>query len=444
MSIHAISPIDGRYSSKTKALTSYFSEYALIRERCRVEIEYLIALAEFRLPQMPEVSRDQIILLRSLYNSYDDSAALAVKEIEKRTNHDVKAVEYYLKEKLEGNGMPDLKEWLHFGLTSQDINNTAVPILTRDAVRETMLPNLNQVIQQLDAYASAWSTQPMLARTHGQPATPTTIGKELAVFVERLSIQRDSLNEIKYYGKFGGATGNLNAHKAAYPDIDWPQFAERFVSSLGLIRERHTTQIDHYDHLATLCHVWMRINTVLIDLCRDIWQYISMEYLTQKAVPGEVGSSTMPHKVNPIDFENAEGNLGLANAVFAHLAEKLPVSRLQRDLTDSTVLRNIGVPFAHTLIALSSLQKGLEKIGLNASALNHDLDGQWIVLAEAIQTILRREGVPEPYELLKGLTRGAGKITKDVLWTFIDGLQVGKAVKDELKALTPHNYIGFV
>lgn len=444
MSLFAISPVDGRYQSKTTELIPYFSEFALIRERCIIEINYLIALTELDLPQMPAITSAQTDQLRSIVKTFDESAAQTVKEIEKRTNHDVKAVEYFLKEKLEAAGMSSLKEWVHFALTSQDINNTAIPILTRNAVQEVLLPHLDTVVQKLEEYSIAWRSASMLAHTHGQPATPTTMGKELSVFVERLRLQRQTLREMKYYGKFGGATGNFNAHKAAYPDINWPVFADRFVSSLGLIREQSTTQIDHYDHLAALCHVWMRINTILIDLCRDVWQYISMEYLTQRTVAGEVGSSTMPHKVNPIDFENAEGNLGIANALFSHLAEKLPISRLQRDLTDSTVLRNLGVPFAHTLIALSSLTKGMEKITLNATKLSNDLGEQWIVLAEAIQTILRREGVSEPYELLKGLTRGTGKISKEELWTFIDGLQVSESVRKELKSLTPHEYIGFV
>jgi adenylosuccinate lyase len=444
MSLHAISPIDGRYYSKTESLSPYFSEYALIKERCRVEIEYLIALHDLALPHMPRLTKDQIVGLREIIPAFKESDAVQIKEIEKKTNHDVKAVEYFLKEKLVASGMTDLKEWIHFGLTSQDINNTAVPILTYRAVKEVMLIELNNVIRQLTEFASSWRNDAMLAHTHGQPATPTTMGKELAVFAERLLLQREGIAEHKYYGKFGGATGNLNAHKVAYPDIDWPQFADKFVVSLGLIREKTTTQIDHYDHLASLFHGWMRINTILMDLCRDIWQYISMEYLAQHSVPGEVGSSTMPHKVNPIDFENAEGNLGIANALFSHLADKLPISRLQRDLTDSTALRNIGVPFAHTLIALTSLLKGFNKITLNKTKLSQDLDDQWIVLAEAIQTVLRREGIPEPYELLKGLTRGTGKITREDLWLFVDSLGVSENVKNELKSLTPHNYIGFV
>jgi adenylosuccinate lyase len=353
-------------------------------------------------------------------------------------------VEYFIKKQMAGNGMDAFKEWIHFALTSQDINNTAVPCLTKEAVGAVMLPALSKVIALLADFSNAWKDHPMLAYTHGQPASPTTMGKEMAVFVERLSIQADLLRDLKYYGKFGGATGNLNAHKAAYPEVDWPEFADRFVESLGLVRERKTTQIDHYDHLAALFHCWMRINTILIDCCRDFWGYISMEYLSQKSVAGEVGSSTMPHKVNPIDFENAEGNFGIANALFTYLAEKLPVSRFQRDLTDSTVLRNIGVPFAHTLIALESLTKGFGKITINTTKLNADLDKQWSVLAEPIQTILRREGVAEPYELLKGLTRGATNVTQEVLWKFIDGLAVSEAVKKELKSLTPHSYTGFV
>lgn len=444
MSLHAISPIDGRYQTKTQQLSEYFSEYGLIKERCIIEVEYLIALSHLALPQMPVLSGDQLNNLKAIETDFEPAHAERIREIEKRTNHDVKAVEYFLKEKLDEYGMSSLKEWIHFGLTSQDINNTAVPVLTQRAVADVMVPTLEACLKQLAALAESWRSEPMLAHTHGQPATPTTMGKELAVFEERLRIQIKTLKGVQYYGKFGGATGNLNAHKVAYPNVDWPAFADRFVASLGLTRENTTTQIDHYDHLAALFHVWMRINTILIDLCRDIWQYISMEYLTQQPVAGEIGSSTMPHKVNPIDFENAEGNLGLANAIFGHLADKLPISRLQRDLTDSTVLRNIGVPFAHTLIALSSIKKGFDKISLNKAKLSADLDKQWIVLAEAIQTILRREGVEEPYELLKGLTRGAGNITQDTLWTFIDGLKVSSEVRQELKSLTPHNYIGFV
>jgi adenylosuccinate lyase len=443
MSLHAISPIDGRYQSKTEVLSAYFSEYALIRERCRIEIEYLIALNALALPHMPAMTADQIKYLRICLDTFGEDDAKSIKEIESRTNHDVKAVEYFLKEKLDAGGMGPLREWVHFALTSQDINNTSVPALTKHAVEDQMIPTLQNLTTQLAAIVKEWHGVPVLARTHGQPASPTTMGKEIRVFHERLTIQIDALKNLSFYGKFGGATGNFNAHKVVYPDVDWRAFADGFLASLGLKREQTTTQIDHYDHLAELFHCWMRINTILIDLSRDLWAFISMEFITQRAVAGEVGSSTMPHKVNPIDFENAEGNLGLANAIFGHLAEKLPVSRLQRDLTDSTVLRNIGVPFAHTLIALRSLEKGLSKITLNRPKLEADLDRHWIILAEPIQTILRREGVAEPYELLKSLTRGASELSREDFIKFIESLDVSDSVKDELRQLTPQNYTGY-
>lgn len=442
--LHTISPVDGRYADKTRELIPYFSEYALIRARVHVEVRYLVALLETGLSKLPSVSPADTGRLETLLTGFSAQDAIRIKEIEKTTNHDVKAVEYFLKEYCDRIGIGHAREWVHFGLTSQDINNTAVPLLTHAAMTDVMLPALDEVIDMLHDCASRWRQVPMLARTHGQPASPTTMGKELAVFVERLVIQRDTLRAMPFYGKFGGATGNFNAHRAAYPSYDWPAFAERFLTSLGLIREKTTTQIDHYDHLAALFHAWMRVDTILIDLCRDLWQYIAMEYLIQQPVAGEVGSSAMPHKVNPIDFENAEGNLGIANALFDHLAMKLPVSRLQRDLTDSTVLRNIGVPFAHTLIALQAVKKGLGKVTINTPQLHADLDRHWIILAEAIQTILRREGFAEPYELLKSLTRGTRHIDKSALWEFIDGLAVSDEVKAELKALTPHTYTGFV
>ncbi len=443
LSLHAISPIDGRYRNTVEVLAEYFSEYALMRERCRIEVEYFIALASMGFKQLPPLNQAQQAVLRRLYTNFGDAEAQQIKEIEEHTNHDVKAVEYFIKEKLEASGLSRYVEWVHFGLTSQDINNTAIPILTRNALAEHLQPVLEGLLTTLRKFAADWQDAPMLSYTHGQPASPTTMGKEIAVFVERIDLQYNAWKDIMYYGKFGGATGSFNAHKAAFPEVNWPSFADKFLDSLGLVREQTTTQIDHYDHLAALFHGWMRINTILIDFCRDIWSYISMEYLSQKAVKGETGSSTMPHKVNPIDFENAEGNLGLANALFGHLAAKLPVSRLQRDLTDSTVLRNIGVPFAHTFLAITSLRKGLNKIVLNRDKLAKDLDSHWIVLSEAIQTILRREGIPTPYELLKDLTRDTGAISKEMLWQFIDGLQIDPSVKEELKQLTPQKYIGF-
>ncbi len=439
----AISPIDGRYEGKTKELVEYFSEFALIKYRVFVEIKYFIALCELPLPQLNGVSSDVYNQLIRISNEMSLEDAEKVKAIERVTNHDVKAVEYFIKEKFDELGLEKHKEFIHFGLTSQDINNTATPLLIKHAVEKVYLPVLKKVNQKLSSLSEEWKGIPMLARTHGQPASPTTLGKEIQVFEERLLIQLAQLQEIPYKAKFGGATGNFNAHYVTYPDIDWIEFGNRFVKyHLDLERSHPTTQIEHYDNLAALFHAMMRINTILIDLCRDIWTYISMEYFKQKVVKDEVGSSAMPHKVNPIDFENAEGNLGIANALYSHLAQKLPVSRLQRDLTDSTVLRNVGVPLGHTLIAFKSLLKGLDKIILNEPKLYDDLDSNWMVIAEAIQNILRREAYPKPYEALKSLTRGKATINKEDLHLFIDELKVSETIKNELKQITPHNYIG--
>lgn len=437
-----ISPVDGRYASKTKALRPYFSEFGLIKYRVQVEIEYLIALSR-TVPVLQPLSESEALELRSLVDRFEEKDAVWIKEKERITNHDVKAVEYWVKDQLEQIGLGSYLEFVHFGLTSQDINNTSVPMLLRDAHQQVLLPQLEKLIDRLQEQALAMREIPMLARTHGQPASPTTMGKEWMVFVSRLQHIREVLVSQSYYGKFGGATGNFNAHLVAFPTIDWFDFGHRFLQEhLGLKRSVFTTQIDHYDDLAGLFQNWIRLNTILVDFCRDIWTYISMEYFKQKAVKDEVGSSAMPHKVNPIDFENAEGNLGIASAILAFLAEKLPISRLQRDLTDSTVLRNAGVPFAHILIALQSLEKGLSKLQLNQRALAEDLDRNWAVLAEAIQTILRREGVDQPYEKLKALTRGQGQITQDVLHQFIDTLEISEKVKHEMKQLTPSTYIG--
>ena len=439
----AISPIDGRYADKTRELAEYFSEYALIRYRVFVEIQYFIALCQYGLPQLAAFEEDKIDDLNAIFEGFGLSDAERVKALERSTNHDVKAVEYFLKERFDALGLGALREFVHFGLTSQDINNTATPLLFKNALEQVYLPLLGRIRDLLEQRAQDWAHVPMLARTHGQPASPTLLGKEFAVFVERLRVQIELLQEIPHRAKFGGATGNLNAHFAAYPDYDWHQFANDFVREfLGLERSQHTTQIEHYDCLAAQCQALGRINTILIDFCRDLWTYISMEYFRQQTVAGEVGSSAMPHKVNPIDFENAEGNLGLANALFHHLAEKLPVSRLQRDLTDSTVLRNLGVPIGHTLIALKSMEKGLGKLLLNEGQLYDDLEDNQMVIAEGIQVILRREGYPQPYEALKALTRGRGGLTREDLHQFIDGLDVEEGVKEELKALTPHNYVG--
>ena len=439
----AISPIDGRYAAKTKALTDFFSEYALIRYRVLVEVKYFVALHKAGLPQLQAINEQQIADILAIHDNFSLSDAEAIKQIEKTTNHDVKAVEYFLKEKFTALGLEAQLEFIHFGLTSQDINNTATPLLLKDATIGIYEPQLSSLLDRLRGFVEDWKTIPMLAKTHGQPASPTLLGKEFNVFVERLDTQLTLLRQIPYSAKFGGATGNLNAHYVAYPDRDWKAFSNNFVNEdLGLIRLHHTTQIAHYDNLAALFMGMKRINTILIDLCRDIWTYISMEYFKQKVIAGEVGSSAMPHKVNPIDFENAEGNLGLANAIFTHLADKLPISRLQRDLTDSTVLRNIGVPFGHTLIAFQSIQKGLGKLLLNEAKLDEDLEKNWMVVAEALQNILRREGYPKPYEALKALTRGKAKIDQTEIHAFIDGLEVADTIKAEMKQITPQNYVG--
>lgn len=439
----AISPIDGRYWSKAENLATYFSEFALIRYRVRVEIEYLIALSEY-LPQLSELNTDEVkTWLRQVYLHFSEEDALRVKEIEKVTNHDVKAVEYFIKEKTDHFLAEKYHEFIHFGLTSQDINNTAIPLSLKEALEQVYYPGLEEVINLLEQDANEWMDIPMLAKTHGQPASPTRLGKEIMVFVYRLKEQLALLKAVPISAKFGGATGNFNAHHVAYPEYDWKAFGNRFVSEvLGLKREEWTTQISNYDNLSALFDGMKRINTILIDLNRDFWQYISMEYFKQKIKAGEVGSSAMPHKVNPIDFENAEGNLGIANAFLEHLSRKLPISRLQRDLTDSTVIRNVGVPMAHVEIAFKSLLKGLGKLLLNEPALRADLDKCWAVVAEGIQTILRREGYPKPYEALKALTRTNAGITEQSIQEFIDTLQVSDAVKAELKAITPHNYTG--
>lgn len=441
--LKAISPIDGRYGNTTQKLADYFSEYALIRYRVRVEVEYFIALCELPLPQLAGVDAAQQHALRGLYRRFSLADAKRVKEIEATTNHDVKAVEYFLKQRMEALGMGALTEFIHFGLTSQDINNTAIPLSLLNALEEVYYPALASVRDRLAARSEEWREVPMLARTHGQPASPTRLGKELMVFVERLDRQTARLKAISVPAKFGGATGNFNAHHAAYPAIDWPAFADRFVGErLGLSRSHYTTQIEHYDDLAAIFDALKRIDTILTDLCRDMWTYISMEYFRQRIKAGEVGSSAMPHKVNPIDFENAEGNLGIAAALYEHLARKLPVSRLQRDLTDSTVLRNVGVPLAHSLIALTSLRKGLDKIILNREALDRDLEHNWAVVAEGIQTILRREGYPKPYEALKALTRTNETITRASIRAFIDTLDIGESLRGELRSLTPQTYLG--
>lgn len=439
----AVSPIDGRYHQQTNVLSDYFSEYALIKYRLMVEVEYFIALCEIPLPQLKKINKTQLKALRGLYEHFSVEEAEKVKEFEKTTNHDVKALEYYLKSKFDTLKLGAYKEFIHFGLTSQDINNTAVPLSLKYAYQDILEPLYFEVIDKLAALAKTWKNVPMLARTHGQPASPTTVGKEIFVFVERLENQMDLIETIPFSAKFGGATGNLNAHYVAFPKIDWIDFSDQFVrNTLGLERLQTTTQIEHYDNLAAFCDNLKRINTIIIDLDRDMWSYISMDYFKQQIKAGEVGSSTMPHKVNPIDFENSEGNAGLANAIFEHLATKLPVSRLQRDLTDSTVLRNIGVPIAHTLIALKSLLKGLNKLKLNESKIRADLNENWAVVAEALQTILRREGYPKPYEALKELTRNNNVIDKKTITLFIDKLKISDSVKKELKKITPESYIG--
>jgi len=439
----AISPVDGRYRNKVDALALYFSEYALIRYRVLVEIEYFIALCELPLPQLEDFNKELFTALREIYLKFQLEDAERVKEIEEVTNHDVKAVEYFIKEKFDTLGLQKYKEFIHFGLTSQDINNTSVPYSLKDAVNEVYYPLLEELIQQLDDLATEWKDVAMLARTHGQPASPTRLGKEVKVFVERLNVQLALLKSIPLSAKFGGATGNFNAHNAAYPDINWTEFGNNFVNNiLKLDREQVTTQISNYDNLAAIFDNLKRINTILLDLSRDFWLYIMEEYFKQKIKKGEVGSSAMPHKVNPIDFENAEGNLGIANAIFEHLSVKLPVSRLQRDLTDSTVLRNIGVPIAHTVIAIRSLQKGMGKLLLNKEAMDADLEANWAVVAEGIQTILRREGYPNPYEALKELTRTNKQINAHTMAEFIDKLDVSQDVKEELKLLSPQTYTG--
>ena len=445
----AVTPIDGRYHGKTAPLSEYFSEYALIRYRIRVEVEYFIALCEWPLPQLAQFPHELFEPLRDIYRHFTIEDAQRVKDIETITNHDVKAVEYYIKEQFDRLPSPHAatllqhKNFVHFGLTSQDINNTAVPLSLKEAVNEVYIPLLEELIEQLNDYANQWKNVPMLARTHGQPASPTRLGKEIMVYVYRLEEQLRSLRDVPFTAKFGGATGNFNAHHVAYPDIDWPQFAEYFLSEkFGLEREQYTTQISNYDQLAALFDALRRINTIVIDLDRDCWMYISMDYFKQRINAGEVGSSAMPHKVNPIDFENSEGNLGMANAVLAFLAQKLPVSRLQRDLTDSTVIRNVGVPVGHALIAFQSTLKGLRKLILNEEKLNADLDATWPVVAEGIQTILRREAYPNPYEALKQLTRTNERITQETISAFIDSLDISESVKQELRAITPANYTG--
>ncbi|MBC8767914.1 adenylosuccinate lyase [Arenibacter sp. BSSL-BM3] len=441
--LNAISPIDGRYRNKVDSLASYFSEEALIKYRVRVEIEYFIALCEVPLPQLSNFDNSKFNDLRKIYIDFDSEDAIAIKEIEKVTNHDVKAVEYFIKKEFDKLGLETHKEFIHFGLTSQDINNTAIPLSIKDAMNEVYVPQYLEVLNKLTALVKEWEAIPMLARTHGQPASPTRLGKEIEVFTVRLEEQFNLLNDIPSAAKFGGATGNYNAHKVAYPQIDWREFGQKFVQEkLGLHHSFPTTQIEHYDHMAALFDCLKRINTIIIDLDRDFWTYVSMDYFKQRIKAGEVGSSAMPHKVNPIDFENSEGNLGIANAIFEHLSAKLPISRLQRDLTDSTVLRNVGVPFGHTLIAFQSTLKGLNKLLLNKEKFEQDLENNWAVVAEAIQTILRREAYPNPYEALKGLTRTNEKITQQSISNFIDTLETTDAIKAELKQITPSNYTG--
>ncbi|GAY30240.1 adenylosuccinate lyase [Bacteroidaceae bacterium] len=440
----AISPIDGRYRSKTQSLAAYFSEYALMKYRIRVEIEYFISLCELPLPQLKNFDQSLFPRLRDIYNDFSEADATRVKEIESVTNHDVKAIEYFIKEQFDTIGhLEPFKEFIHFGLTSQDINNTSFPLMLKEAVEETYLPYLQEITNQLNTYAEEWKDIPMLAKTHGQPASPTRLGKEVKVFAYRLEEQTNQLKACSYTAKFGGATGNFNAHHVAYPEYDWREFGNHFVKEkLGLKREQYTTQISNYDNFGTIFDAMKRIQTIIIDLDRDFWQYISMEYFKQRIKPGEVGSSAMPHKVNPIDFENSEGNLGISNAILEHLSRKLPVSRLQRDLTDSTVIRNIGVPMGHALIAFSSTLKGLGKLLLHKESIIKDLDDCWAVVAEAIQTILRREAYPNPYEALKALTRTNAAITENSIHDFIKQLDVNDKIKAELMAITPHNYTG--
>lgn len=441
--LHAITPVDGRYASKTAELTHYFSEFALIKYRVRVEIEYFIALCETGVEQLSGVDSNLFEQLRDIYRNFQTEDAQKIKDIEKVTNHDVKAVEYFIKEKFEGLGLSQYQEFIHFGLTSQDINNTSVPLSIKDALNELIYPQLEALIEAIDASATAWDHIPLLARTHGQPASPTTLGKEFKVFTARLRAQLEQLKAVPHSAKFGGATGNFNAHTVAYPQGDWHTWGDNFVANyLGLSRSYPTTQIEHYDNLAAQFDAMKRINNIFIDFCRDVWTYVSMDYFKQKIKKGEVGSSAMPHKVNPIDFENAEGNLGLANALLEHLAAKLPISRLQRDLTDSTVLRNVGVPYGHLMIAIASMNKGLGKLLVNEAKIAADLEANWAVVAEAIQNILRREGYPKPYEALKELTRTNSAITAESISAFIDTLEVNDSIKAELKAITPSNYIG--
>jgi adenylosuccinate lyase len=442
-SLRAISPIDGRYANKVSELNDYFSEFALIKYRVVIEIEYFIALHQAELPQLASLQESDYPRLRLIYEEFSDEDAEAIKAIEKTTNHDVKAVEYFIKQKFDTLNLSSIKEFIHFGLTSQDVNNTAFPLMLRNADEKVFIPAFKDLLTQLEGLIVEWKDIPMLARTHGQAASPTKLGKEMMVFMERLVNQFDLVQELPIAAKFGGATGNFNAHKVAYPNVDWVEFANNFVEeTLGLYRYQHTTQIEHYDFLAAYFDNWKRINTILLDLCRDIWTYVSMDYFKQKIKAGEVGSSAMPHKVNPIDFENAEGNLGIANALFEHLSAKLPVSRLQRDLTDSTVLRNIGVPIAHTLIAFKSIQKGFDKLLLNKEKIEADLENNWLVVAEAIQTVLRREGIENPYEKLKELTRTNTKVGQFEIHSFIDALEVNNVLKEELKNITPSNYVG--
>lgn len=442
-SLTAISPVDGRYRRVTKDLADYYSEFALIKYRVEVEVEYFIALCEMPLPQLAKVQTSAFEGLRNIYENFSLEDANGIKEIEKTTNHDVKAVEYFLKEKFDGLGLSEVKEFIHFGLTSQDINNTSIPLSLKRGLHEVIEPAILEVNDLIKGMAEAWKAISMLAKTHGQPASPTRLGKEMAVFAKRIDEQLIYLGDVPFAAKFGGATGNFNAHHVAYPENDWIEFGDNFVSHyLGLQRSHPTTQIEHYDHLAALCDVIKRINTILIDFSRDVWQYVAMNYFKQKIKAGEIGSSAMPHKVNPIDFENAEGNFGIANAIYEHLSAKLPISRLQRDLTDSTVLRNIGVPLGHTLIGLKSLVKGINKLELNQSAIDADLDDNWAVVAEAIQTILRREGYPKPYEALKGLTRTNTKITEVTIKEFIQTLDVTDEIRQELNNISPFNYTG--
>jgi len=439
----AISPIDGRYYNSTQVLSKYFSEYALIRYRVHVEIEYFIALCDTNIPQLPNLDNETRESLVQLVRNFSEDDAAAIKEIEKTTNHDVKAVEYFIKDKFDALGLSDYKEFIHFGLTSQDINNTAIPLSWKKAVTEVYLPEISGILTKLKKLADDWKDIALLARTHGQPASPTRLGKEILVFCERLENQLKLVNQVPYSAKFGGATGNFNAHHLAYPNVNWVNFANKFVNEqLGLSRSQYTTQIEHYDHFAAHCDALKRVNTILTDFARDVWTYISMDYFKQEIVAGQIGSSAMPHKVNPIDFENAEGNLGIANALFEHLAAKLPVSRLQRDLTDSTVLRNIGVPFAHTLIAFKSLLRGLNKLIINETAIRSDLENNWAVVAEGIQTILRREGYPKPYEALKDLTRTNERISEKTIAAFVDGLDVSETIREEIKTIRPWNYTG--